>query len=686
MKSSPTLRRSLLAGLITLQSWSSVTTAIGQEPSDGGNGNSVPQHNSSQEVPTAPSLDDRPWPQKIGIRSAAFARQWPAVDTVVLVPDLATWLDEIMKWSMETGRWPVLIEDEYYTRLFVRRFAPRTIIRRTSIGLDLPENPEELEALVRRKRVAAWAGEPAVSAGKTMNELFRESQWPPPGIVATSFSDPAWPAAVTLAIARGQLLRTLDEEYREPFGTIDGTDFTSLQAKIEAMFADAGWTWGKLGDQLQTLTICRAFPVRAKTFLPPSARMNLSGVTLSSGNPPIAVTDLICRDSEFNRYAICGWIFGDHLRSIYMAMCSVVIDRDSVALFSAYENRPKIGDYRVGPAGQALRKAGFDVVSQTTDRDAKLEGWRRLVMGGVQSDVLFMNTSGRNSQLEFSMKTAGGSDDIPALHKPLALHMIHSYSLQFPANPHTIGTRWLDRGVYAYVGSCEEPFLAAFRTPLQVVQWITNYAPFLVAARQYRGEMSKPWRVVSIGDPLMLIERPGVNPVERVAEGRPLLEGELDLRSEVLRNLRDFGTADAATYRDLVLLNQDELVLSLWKRDRDRAGSSDAEAVLPLLFEQGKFSEFIEAYRLIDDPNTASKEMLWTIYQPRISEIDSVIDLEMLEGSLRSGIMVLDLKRIMPEIIRLKGDRAARDSITSAIEMATSQTDKNRLRPMLQEY
>ena len=678
--------RLVLIVLVVNLPWFGAPESLAQELVDQPSENADSTDVTATQAPPQPNFDERPWPQKLGIRSAFFARQWPAVDTVVLVPDLPTWLDEIMKWNMQSGRWPVLLEDDYYTRLFVRRFAPKTIIRRPSLGTSLPEDPKELESMVRRQRITSWAGAEAADAGKTINDLFRERNWAPPGIVATSFSDSAWPAAVTLAIARGQLLRTLDANFGEPFSTMDGTNVPLLRSRIEKMFADTGWTWGTLGDQLQTLTLCRDFPTRAKVYLPQNARVNLPGANLSSVDPPVAVTDLICRNADFQRYAICGWLFGDHIRSIYMAMCSVFIDRDSISLFSAYETRSGIEAYRISPAGKQLRSAGYEVVSQTIDRNATLEGWRRLVMGGFKSDVLFMNTSGRNSQLEMALETNGKTSDVPTLTQPLALHMIHSYSLQNPDNPRTIGGRWLDRGVYAYVGSCEEPFISAFRTPLEVVEWIANYAPFLVSARKYQGEMSKPWRVVSIGDPLMLIERPEVNPIVRVDQGRTLAAGESNLRTDVLQQLRTAGTADADTYRDLIFLNQDDLALSLWERDNDEAGSEESEAILPLLFEQKSFSKFVQAYRKINGPSEQSKEMLWTIYQPRISAIDSVIDLEMLEKSLRRDIMASDLRRLMPEIIRLKGDMAARDSVIAAIEMATTAGDQNRIRGMLEKY
>ena len=674
--------RVLLHVLLLLSFAFSASTTIGApaQDSESAPATTVP---ATVQDPGNLGFSDRAWPQQLGIRSAFFSRQWPAVDTVVLVPDVATWLDEIMKWNMKDGRWPVLIEDDYYTRLFVRRFAPSTIIRRPSVGTPLPDDSVALEALVRRKRITAWAGKEAFSAGKSMNDLFREAKWPPPGIVATSFSDPAWPAALTLAIARGQLLRTFDAEFSDVGSAVDASNTTLLRTQIEKLFRESGWSWGKLGDQLQTFTLCRNFPVRARPLLPGSARMNLQGVDLDSPDPPIAITDFIGRDYEHNRYAVCGWIFGDQVRSLYMAMCSVFIDRSSVALFNAYESRSGAVAYRITPAAEELKRAGFVVTSQTTDRNATLQGWRRLVLGGLDSDVLFMNTSGQATRMELAEGGIGQTSDIPSLHQPLALHLIHSFSLQGPTLPWTLGARWLDRGVYAYVGSCNEPFLAAFKSPLQVVEWIANYAPFLVASRQYQGQMSKPWRVVTIGDPLMLIERPGVNPVERVTAGRSLGEGESDVRRDVLGRLRSDQVANAEVYRDLILLNQDELAISLWERDRESAGSAEAEAILPLLFERRKFGKLVQAYRMIDAPSSDAKDLLWTSYLPRLSELNSVIDLEMLEGALRQHMMPSDLDVLMPHIRRLKGDQAVRPAVFAALELATTDSDKKRLRNML---
>jgi hypothetical protein len=120
------------------------------------------------------------------------------------------------------------------------------------------------------------------------------------------------------------------------------------------------------------------------------------------------------------------------------------------------------------------------------------------------------------------------------LSKPLALHMIHSFSLQQPDSVETLGGRWLQSGVYAYIGSVHEPYLPAFVPPLQVLERMVNAVPFVVAARQWDGPFSMPWRINTIGDPLMLCAAPkGVPPLVRVP-ATPVVPGQVD----VLANCR----------------------------------------------------------------------------------------------------------------------------------------------------
>ena len=66
--------------------------------------------------------------------------------------------------------------------------------------------------------------------------------------------------------------------------------------------------------------------------------------------------------------------------------------------------------------------------------------------------------------------------------------MVHSFSLQRPDDANTVGGRFLSRGVYAYVGSVDEPYLAAFVPPALQVRRLAVGVPFLLAGRMWPGE------------------------------------------------------------------------------------------------------------------------------------------------------------------------------------------------------
>ena len=60
----------------------------------------------------------------LGAKSAAIQRKLPVLNQVVLVPDEATYLDEISNWT-PMKRWPVLFDKEPFASRFIRRFAPQ---------------------------------------------------------------------------------------------------------------------------------------------------------------------------------------------------------------------------------------------------------------------------------------------------------------------------------------------------------------------------------------------------------------------------------------------------------------------------------------------------------------------------------------------------------------------------------
>ena len=63
------------------------------------------------------------WPGALALRVLGAETNVELIDRVVLVPDEATFLDEIAHWT-PVQRWPVLIEDDLYAPLFVRGYAP----------------------------------------------------------------------------------------------------------------------------------------------------------------------------------------------------------------------------------------------------------------------------------------------------------------------------------------------------------------------------------------------------------------------------------------------------------------------------------------------------------------------------------------------------------------------------------
>jgi hypothetical protein len=152
-------------------------------------------------------FESLPWAVRLGLRSQQVSQALPIVDRVVLVPDAATYLDELAKWSTR-GRWPVLFEDSTYAPMFVRRFATAQLIRRASLNQPLPAEATDKQKLLESVVVRAFDGDPA---RMTIRQTFDKLQYIPPGVVITSVNDPAWTAAVALAAGRGQPLAWLDD-------------------------------------------------------------------------------------------------------------------------------------------------------------------------------------------------------------------------------------------------------------------------------------------------------------------------------------------------------------------------------------------------------------------------------------------------------------------------------------------
>jgi hypothetical protein len=427
----------------------------------------------------------KPWPIKSGLRISTLRENIPTINRVVLVPNEATFLAAIQQWSLQ-GRWPILIEDQKYTPMFIERFKPAEIIRLPSVKQPLPKG-KKLEASIISALAKAWNATDIPSLKNSWLQLG----WEPPGVVISSINDPAWPAAVALAADRGQPLVFLEGNFGKPNDTLNLDRWEKLQNIIEKAVETTGYPYTNLGDSIDTVTLVRQLAVKYESPI--------------KKDEQLAVTDGLARNITGERWAAVGWIYGTSTRSLYQAMCSIFLDFQTAILYNSYSEEGNWKKYEIESAANQLISKGL-TVEQVQQPEASLEKWRDLASKAWDFDLIFINSRG-NADKFFVGDGDALIKDIPKLKYPAAMHIIHSWSATTPDDPNTVAGRWLDRGVYAYVGSVHEPFLAAFLPPKIIVERLLSGAPFLISSRLLE---AVPWKITTIGDPLMIISKPRV--------------------------------------------------------------------------------------------------------------------------------------------------------------------------------
>jgi hypothetical protein len=636
-----------------------------------------------------PAQQPTPWPVMLGMRVAGVQEKIPLQDRVVLVPDEATFIDEIGKWTLQ-GRWPVLIEDDIFAPMFIRAFAPRQVIRRTERAAALNDDAA-INTAIAAAVTRAWGGDPATQSPKQAMEAHG---LPPLGLAAYAARDPARVAAVALAAGRGMLPVVLEGEFGVPNDRLDAATFDKLQSAVNGAFAATQLPYAGLGDTLEALALCRSTAQMATLNLPPSQQPSGQGMPPIKPGEPVAVTDALCRQPDGKRYAFCGAIFGPAARSAYMAMSSLFLNRESLLAIDSYTDAQQLAPYGYNGVGPGLANAGFKA-EVFTGNDAKLPSWRDRLLGGFNCDVLFLNTSGNADFFDLGTPgntpaaSRGGPGDIPVLSRPLALHMIHSFSLQQPDSVETLGGRWLQSGVYAYIGSVHEPYLPAFVPPLQVLERMVNAVPFVVAARQWDGPFSMPWRINTIGDPLMLCAAPkGVPPLVRVP-ATPVVPGQVDVlancRTLLLKAKSDTeGSASAAAMRELVQSGQDRVAAQLWKLCADKTWSVRvAPYAIEPLYRQRDMDGFVKAYGLTPDPSLRNKDMLWQLWGQHLDDVKDPEALLLFERAVRKTWPNMDWQRLSAPLGAATNAGRVQTGILKAIEATQNPQQKAALQDLL---
>lgn len=625
------------------------------------------------ETPAA-QQQEVPWPVRLGLRSLQVEQAFPLIDRVVLVPDAATYLDELAKWSPR-GRWPVLIEDSVLSAMFIRRFRPAQVIRRESIG-DAPITREAVEQTV----ITAFGADPAM---QSIRQAFEMHQFVPAGVIVTSLNDTAWPAAAALSAGRGQPLIWIDDQYGQPDGMISRREVDDLAAQIEDGLVSLGWTYNQLGSDIDAITICRRMAGRVNLPRPDNGQME-----------PAAMTDYLGRrsDNRAERYALVGWIFGSESRSAYMAMCSLFLPRVNVVMYDTYNHGEPGGwaQYDMTPATGLLSEHGFEV-THLNERRANEVGWLGMIANGIATDLFVMNS--RGNAHEFGVHGSMiWAPDVPILNTPIALHLTHSWSLRSPENINSVGGRWLDRGAYAYVGSMQEPYLAAFVPPTMLATRWVNRIPFLVGARYWTANPAPfggPWKVNTIGDPLMLLAPPLQHNKQRISQTAEYGE-DLFARAEQLlaavRNEPDPRTL-ADTIALLDLIGRDDIALPLWRLASslgDEHARLASRAALGPLFRARDADGFMRAWLLLPHRDDLATDMLWHLFSPRLSMLDEDSLLQM-QAAIRRPAAHVDIRRLAPHLARRISSQHVRSLIERELDRSEGR-DQNQLQRILRDY
>ena len=617
---------------------------------------------------TAPK---NPWCVELGLRVAGVEAKIPTLDRVVLVKDEASFLDEISHWRLE-ARWPVLIEDDILAPQFIRAFKPAQVVRRVEKAPNV-DDPAVLKAAIENAVSSAWN---TATPKSSPLEAITAQTYTPPGIAIMDTSDPAWVAGVALAAGRGLVPVFIPGNFGGANDVLAADQFDKLSKAVDQCFVSTGLSYGQLGDALDGAVLCKT--TAQKTILNVSDALRPSARGMPAINPadPVAVTDALCRNTDGSRYAFCGAIFGTSTYCAYAAMSSLFLSRNSIGAFNSYQSAD-FAKYGFTELAQKLLESGY-TTKIWTGATAHILDWRQMLSHGFDCDVLFLNSSGNSDFFELGtpgktpMKERAAPGDIPILSKPLVLHMIHSWSLTAPMSHASIGGRWLESGVYAYVGSVQEPYLPAFSPPAEIMARCVNFVPYLIASRVWEGPFALPWRVATLGDPFMLIQAPkSFTPSARKAPPPPVPGQE-----EVLANCKKLlvqskedkeGTASIAALRELIQLGQDKSATQFWTLC---AVKSFAPRVAPFalepLFRQRNAEQFLTAYRMVDQPTPRANDMLWQLWGDQLVEINDGDTILLFQKAVRSPWAVNDWRRLMPALSRIMSVDSARGELLKA--------------------
>lgn len=645
---------------------------------------------TSQPKAGESALDKVPPSLRLGLRAAFVQSRMPTSPVVVIVPDERSFVAAMGAWNLDAGtRFPVLIDDGSWPARqaiarFVRAFSPRKVVRWSATEGNWPEDAAARRTLIERTAARPWLadlnGEKSVA--ESLNDQWAALKFRPPGVVVASATDPAWPAALTLAAARGQPILWLDAP-GTPERYMMAADADALERRIEALLDPLPWKWNQLGDDLDAVTLC--LNCATKVFVGEAGKGDQRGM--------LALTDLIGRrvgpesdTARKDRWAWAGQIIGSAWQSAYAAQCAVFLRPESAWCFDGYDDTPPWNNWDATAAGAAFEAAGLKVIVDDGN-SRRLIDWRDRTATGIDAQIITINSSGNADFFELKPGLARPAD-VPILARPALVHFVHSWSAAAPSDVRTVAGRWLERGAYAYVGSVHEPYLHAFCPTPKFAQRLIVGLPLGAAARIDDGEV---WKINILGDPLITIGRAsGIRPGPMV--DRPInLPGAVDVQEDLPEALgaRDFARA----LTDLTLLGRDRdaarLLEAALREQRDAvtpeaalAGltpallskdlptlTSAAAIALPLMTTEGT----VEARGLWD-----ARDMVWHALYPGLFTLPRD-RAELLGLLLRKETLARDAQEAFSAVRSAVTPEAAQGVVQRALGIATTGDERREI-------
>jgi hypothetical protein len=612
------------------------------------------------------------WAPAIVNASVAVRTKIPVLDQVVIVPNLATLLDELSQWSVE-GHWPILIDGEVLNDQFIRRFKPQRVLQRAAVSQ--PTDRAAVEAAVG----AAWGTDAAAVHGVAAAHFGTAS----PGLVLTSDRDGGRAAAALLAAGRGQMLGWVEGDYGRSGKRLTTQQGAKLKAAVEGACTATGGTWQSLGDDIDTITICRDLGSRIEGG-PATAADN-------QANPAaIAVTDVLGRTSTGKRWAFTGWIFGTPAQTAYAANCSLFLPRTKVWLADTYPNTQPWMNWKLETPASLLRKAGYEVTLVDPLNFNELLAAGR---DGLEADLAFVVSKGNADFFRLANGDDADAAQVPMLRTPAAVYMVHSWSLRAPYDARTVGGRWLANGAYAAIGSSQEPQLQAFVPAKLLVGRIAQGIPWLIAGRYWPGEagqFSQPWRINTIGDPLMIAPPPGAANRNKIAPPSALAEGYTDVAKQAAIALREASQAhsDAAFAKAITLAARaGRYNIAVQTFDYalgvHSAGAACGAAVLASAVFEGKAKMAIDAASRMVDFDRYQADLIWSMGATRLDTFKNPQLVGLLEQTIDPNASAGRVRVLANHLRRTQGPMAANALIQRWLDKAKSQRQKRALKNLL---